>query len=93
MTGGALAALLEEDSCWVLEDAFLLILSTTSVNECTLLAVELAGTLDVGSSSGEESSDSFSLTSSLFLDVLLGFSFLFLEEAPLDMLLFDALDG
>jgi len=85
--------LLEEDSCWVLEDAFHLILSTTSVNEHALLAVELAGTLDAGSSSAEESSDSFSLASSLFLDVLLGFSFHFLEEVALVMLLFDTLDG
>jgi len=51
VAGGALAALLMADPCLLLEDASLLIFSTTSVNECNLLAVEVAATLDVDSSS------------------------------------------
>jgi len=70
------------DPCWLLEDAFLLILPTTADNEHGLVAVEAAATLDVAPSSFALSADSSSLLSCLFVDVLVRLSFLFLFVEP-----------
>jgi len=88
--GGIVAVWLLLDPCLLLEEAFFLILSSTSVNECVLLAVDGVAALDAGCSSSSESSDplaSLSL-SSLCLDVFVELFFLFLEEVFFVMLLF-----
>jgi len=88
--GGRLAAWLMLDPCLLLKDAFLLIVFSTSVNECNLLAVDAVATLDAGCSSSLKSSKSSSslLSSLLCLDVFVGLVFLFLEEAVFVMFVF-----
>jgi len=88
--GGIVAAWLLLDPCLLLEEAFFLILSSTSVNDHVLLAVYGVAALDAGCSSSSESSDplaSLSL-SSLCLDVFVELFFLFLEEVSFVMLVF-----
>jgi len=77
--GGGFAALLMQEPCLLLEEAFLLILSRTSVNECNFLAVDGVTILETGCSSSSESSESSSslLSSSLCLDVFVGLFFFF----------------
>ncbi len=87
--GGIVAAWLLLDPCLLLEEVFLLILSSTSVNECNLLAIDGVATLDASCSSSSESSEASSLSSSsLCLDAFVELFFLFLEEVAFVMLVF-----
>jgi len=85
--GGALAVFLMTVLCLLLEDAFLFILSTTSVNECDCLVLDAAEVLDCGSSSPSDSFKSSSLSFSVVLDVFDGDCFLLLEVVAFVILL------
>jgi len=76
--GGGLAVLLMLHPSLLHEEAFQLILSSNSVNECDLLAVDGVTTLDAGCSSSSESSESSSslLSFLLCLAVFVGLFFL-----------------
>jgi len=74
--GGGLAVLLMLHPSLLHEEAILLILSSNSVNECDLLAVDGVTTLDAGCSSSSKSSEPSSLLSFLLcLAVFVGLFF------------------